>query len=436
MRAHKKALLEKIDRRTAVVAVYGLGYVGLPLALRFVEAGFSVLGFDTDENKVTQLNAGKSYIERIADERIQRAISAENNGNLSATSDYARSRDADALIICVPTPLGKHRNPDLTAVIATMDGIAPHLRAGSVVALESTTYPGTTQEALLPRITARGFKIGEQIFLVYSPEREDPGNPDFSTQTIPKLCSGTSENCLQVGLALYGKVIDRVIPVSSTRAAELTKLLENIYRAVNIGLVNELKLIADAMQIDIYEVIQAAATKPFGYVPFYPGPGLGGHCLPIDPFYLAWKAKEYGVSAKFIELAGEVNAAMPARYVEQAVSALNRAGKSVRGAAVLILGVAYKKNVDDTRESPALEIMRLLQLQGAKICYADPHVPSLTKMRKYDFNLRSQTLTQQLLQKSDLVILCTDHEKFDYPLIAKHGKIIVDTRGALRNITN
>ncbi len=424
-----QTLLEKTQTRDARIAIYGLGYVGLPLALRFVEAGFATIGFDVDADKVEKLNAGKSYIERIPDRAIARAV----NAGLTASGDYALTAAADALIICVPTPLGKHKEPDLSYVTGTMDGIAPHLRRGQLVSLESTTYPGTTEEELLPRIAARGFSVGEDIFLVYSPEREDPGNPDFNTRTIPKICGGHTANCLQAGTALYGAAIDQVVAVSTTRAAEMTKLLENIYRAVNIGLVNELQLVADKMGIDLLEVIDAAATKPFGYTPFYPGPGMGGHCLPIDPFYLAWKAKEYGVHSKFIELAGEVNANMPAWYVEKAVTELNRAGKPVMGASILILGVAYKKNMDDLRESPALKMIELLHAKGANITYTDPHVPRLGKLRDYDFNLQSQPLSATLLAQNDLAILCTDHDQFDYPLITQHPHLI-DTRGALRGL--
>ncbi len=424
-------LLEKIRARHAVVAVYGLGYVGLPLALRFAEVGFRVIGFDVDADKVRALNAGQSYIERIAHAEIKRAAAA----GFTATADYAQTVHADALIICVPTPLGKHQEPDLSYITATMAGIAPHLRAGHVVSLESTTYPGTTEEELLPRIQAQGWAVGEEVFLVYSPEREDPGNADFNTRTIPKICGGHSAACLEVGAALYGMAVDRVVLVSSTQAAEMTKLLENIYRAVNIGLVNELQLLADKMALDLHEIIDAAATKPFGYTPFYPGPGLGGHCLPIDPFYLTWKAKEYGVNSRFIELAGEVNANMPAWYVHKAVALLNGASKSVAGASILILGVAYKKNVDDMRESPALKIIDLLLAQGADVTYCDPHVPRLGKLRHYHFDMRSQTVTQELLTHTDLAILCTDHDKFDYPLIAAHAPLLLDTRRALRHLT-
>jgi len=431
-----RQLLEKISRREAVVAVYGLGYVGLPLALRFVEAGFAVTGFDVDADKVALLSAGQSYIERIPNRAIADAVAGEAGefGRLTATADYAQTARADALIICVPTPLGKHREPDLSYVTKTMDGIAPHLQRGQLVSLESTTYPGSTEEEILPRIEARGLRTGEDVFLVYSPEREDPGNPDFNTRTIPKVCGGHTADCLQVGAALYAAAIDRVVRVSSTRAAEMTKLLENIYRAVNIGLVNELQVVADNMRIDMFEVIDAAATKPFGYTPFKPGPGMGGHCLPIDPFYLAWKAREFGVNTRFIELAGEVNAAMPLWYVDKAVAELNRAGKAVQGASILILGVAYKKNIDDMRESPALKIIERLGKQGANITYHDPHIPRLGSLRDYQFDLQSRPLTAELLAASDLAILCTDHDQFDYALIAKHSPRLIDTRGVMRNL--
>ncbi len=426
----KEQLLAKIENRTAIIAVCGLGYVGLPLALRFAEAGFQVIGFDTDGDKVGKLNAGTSYIERIADEKIRQATAAA--AGLVATDSYARTAEADALIICVPTPLGKHREPDLSHVIGTMEGIAPHLRGGQVISLESTTYPGTTEEELLPRIKGRGLTIGENVFLLYSPEREDPGNPNFNLQTIPKICGGHTAECLEVGTSLYGSVIDEVVPVASVRVAEMAKLLENIYRAVNIGLINELQRVTDRMGIDLHEVIAAAATKPFGYTPFYPGPGMGGHCLPIDPFYLTWKAKEYGVDSRLIELAGEVNAGMPAWYADKAVALLNQAGKSIVGAAVLILGVSYKKNVDDMRESPALAIIDLLSKKGARIVYVDPHVPRVAKLRDYPFDLRSETLSGELLGRSDVVIICTDHDKFDYDLIAEKSALLLDTRGVLR----
>ena len=325
--------------------------------------------------------------------------------------------------------MNRHREPDLSFVTGTVDAIVPHLRHGQIVSLESTTYPGTTDEELKPRIEARGFEIGKDVFLVFSPEREDPGNSEYPTSAIPKLCGGATPFCLEAGLALYGHAIDRVVPVSSTRAAEMTKLLENIHRAVNIGLVNEMKIIADRMNIDIHEVVCAAAIKPFGFVPYYPGPGLGGHCIPIDPFYLTWKAREYGVHTRFIELAGEINSYMLEWVVAKCVDALNDRGKSVRGCRVLVLGIAYKKNVDDMRESPAVVLMELLGRKGALLDYSDPHVPVFSPMRRYDFDLKSVVLTAETIALYDLVLLATDHAKFDYTLIRQYARLIVDTRG-------
>lgn len=425
---HQQALLERLSNRTAVVGIVGMGYVGLPLALTYVEAGFKVIGFDIDPEKVARLNAGESYIEHIGSERVQRARRA----TFEATTDLAQAATVDALILCVPTPLNKYREPDLGFVISTMDGLAPHLRAGQVVSLESTTYPGTTEEELLPRIEARGLRVGDDAFLVYSPEREDPGNADYATSGIPKVVGGHTAACLEVGMALYRPAIERLVPVSSTKAAEMTKLLENIYRAVNIGLVNEMKVVADHMGIDIFEVIDAAATKPFGFTAFYPGPGLGGHCIPIDPFYLTWKAREYGLHTRFIELAGEVNHAMHEYVVGKLVDALNDRGRPLRGSRVLVLGIAYKRNVDDMRESPALAIMQRLQDRGAEVAYADPHVPAVPKLRRYAFDLRSTNLTPDAIAAFDAVVLVTDHDAFDYGLIAEHARLIVDSRGRYR----
>jgi len=422
---NKDALLKKLNDKSAVIGVVGLGYVGLPLSLRYSETGYKVIGFDIDQSKVEIINRRQTYIEHIPAEGIAKAV---ENG-FEPTTDLSRAREVDALILCVPTPLNKYREPDLSFVLNTMDALLPHLRGGQVVSLESTTYPGTTEEELRPRIEKAGFKIGDDYFLIFSPEREDPGNPKFSTRNIPKVCGGTTPACLEVGLALYGQVIDKVVPVSSTQAAELTKLLENIHRAVNIGLVNEMKIIADRMGIDIHEVIRAAATKPFGFVPYYPGPGLGGHCIPIDPFYLTWKAREYGLHTRFIELAGEINSTMPEWVVEKVADALNDRAKSIRGSRILVLGIAYKKNVDDMRESPSVELMSLLQSKGAHIAYSDPHVPRFPKMRRYSFQLESVDLTPEVLSSYDLVLLATDHDKFDYGLIEKHAKLIVDTRG-------
>lgn len=420
-----KQLVDKLVSKKAVIGIVGLGYVGLPLMLRYCEAGYKVIGFDIDQSKVDTLNQGKSYIEHIAASAIKGAVAK----GFTATADFSRISEADALILCVPTPLNKYREPDLSFVLNTTDSIVPYLRAGQVISLESTTYPGTTDEELLPRVESRGLKVGKDIALVFSPEREDPGNPDFTTRSIPKVCGGCTPSCLEVGLALYGQVIDRVIPVSSTRAAELTKLLENIHRAVNIGLINEMKIVADKMNIDIHEVIRAAATKPFGFVPYYPGPGLGGHCIPIDPFYLTWKAREYGVHTRFIELAGEVNSSMPDYVITKVAAALNSDKKSINGSRILVLGIAYKKNVDDMRESPSVMLMEKLRDQGAQIAYSDPHIPTFPKMREHHFDLSSVALSAESLAKYDCVLLATDHDKFDYDMIKKNAKLVIDSRG-------
>lgn len=421
----KQQLLGRLNERTASIGIVGLGYVGLPLVLRYAEVGYRVVGFDIDQSKIDCIAQGKSYIEHIPSEAIARAVGQ----GFEATTDFARAVDVDALILCVPTPLNKYREPDLSFVLDTTDSLVPHLRAGQVVSLESTTYPGTTDEELLPRIESRGFKVGQDVFLVYSPEREDPGNPNFTTRTIPKVCGGHTPACQEVGMALYGQVIDRVVPVSSTRAAEMTKLLENIHRAVNIGLVNEMKIVADKMGIDIHEVIRAAATKPFGFVPYYPGPGLGGHCIPIDPFYLTWKAREYGLHTRFIELAGEVNSAMPDYVVGKLASALNQRKKSVNGSRVLVLGIAYKKNVDDMRESPSVFIMERLRELGADVQYSDSHVPVFPKMREHHFELSSVDLTAESIASYDCVLVATDHDSVDYAMVKTHAQLIVDSRG-------
>ena len=426
----KDQLIRKFADRTAVIGIVGLGYVGLPLMLRYTDAGFRVLGFDIDTFKTGRLNAGESYIEHIPAEKI----AAARQKGFEATDDFSRIAEADAVILCVPTPLNKYREPDISFVTGTTDAVKPYLRAGQVLSLESTTYPGTTEEELLPRVEASGLKAGRDIFLVYSPEREDPGNPNFETRTIPKVVGGHTPACLEVGIALYSPAIDRVVPVSSTKAAELTKLLENIHRAVNIGLVNEMKIVADKMGIDIHEVIDAAATKPFGFVPYYPGPGLGGHCIPIDPFYLTWKAREYGVNTRFIELAGEVNSHMPDYVIGKTALALNGINRSVKGSKILILGISYKKNVDDMRESPSVEVMDRLHKLGADIAYSDPHVAVFPHIPGHHcFNLSSTPITAETLAGFDCVVLTTDHDKFDYPLIAEHAKLIVDTRGRFRD---
>ena len=423
--ALKDVLLRKLRNRDAIVAVVGMGYVGLPLALRYAEVGYSVLGIDIDPVKVQALNAGSSYIEHILGARVA-AARAER---FEATGDFQRCADADALIICVPTPLDQYREPNLGYVIGTMQALLPHLRHGQVISLESTTYPGTTDEELRPRIEARGLEVGRDVFLCFSPERENPGSSEHLLGTIPKVCGGTTAACLEAGIALYEQVVSKVVPVSSTRVAEMTKLLENIHRAVNIGLVNEMKVICDRMSIDIHEVIRAAATKPFGFVPYWPGPGLGGHCIPIDPFYLTWKARAYGVHTRFIELAGEINRAMPEWVVGKLMEALNERGRAVKGSRCLVLGIAYKKNVDDMRESPAVEIMEHLRRRGAQLSYCDPHVPTFPRMREHSFDLESVRLTPQTIASQDAVLLATDHDVFDYAMIKKHASLIVDTRG-------
>lgn len=421
----ERVLIDRFEGRSAIIGIVGLGYVGLPLALRFSEVGFKVLGFDIDGRKVSALNDCRSYIEHISEADIARAVSK----GFRCTTDFSRAAEADALILCVPTPLDKHREPDLSYVVNTTKSLIPHLRTGQVLSLESTTFPGTTDEILMPMIEGAGFSIGHDFFLVYSPEREDPGNLDFTTSTIPKVCGGITPACLGVGRSLYGAVIDCVVVVSSTKVAELTKLLENIHRAVNIGLVNEMKIVADRLGIDIHEVIRAAATKPFGFVPYYPGPGLGGHCIPIDPFYLTWKAREYGVHTRFIELAGEVNSSMPEYVVSKVSSALNSVKKSVNGSRVLILGIAYKKNVDDMRESPSVAIMERLRELGADIAYCDPHILRFPETREHEFDLKSVDLRTATISDYDCVVLATDHDRFDYDQILDQAALIVDTRG-------
>ena len=423
---HRDQLLHRLRSRESLIGVVGLGYVGLPLSLTYAENGYRVLGLDIDASKIEAINAGESYIQHIDAGRVQRARQQQK---LEASTDFARAAEADALILCVPTPLNQYREPDLSFIRNTMAALLPHLRPGQVLSLESTTYPGTTEEELRPLVEQQGLVIGESFFLVYSPEREDPGNAHFNTATIPKVMGGSTPACNEVGVALYEQAISQVVPVSSTRAAEMTKLLENIHRAVNIGLMNELKPLADRMGIDLYEVIRAAATKPFGFVPYYPGPGLGGHCIPIDPFYLTWKAREYGMHTRFIELAGEINTAMPAYVVQKTADALNEVAKPLKGSRVLVLGIAYKKNVDDMRESPSVELMELLRAKGAEVAYSDPFFPTFPPMRRHAFALRSVALTSETLTGFDAVILATDHDSFDYALIEAHSPLLVDTRG-------
>lgn len=423
-------LINRLNDKSATIGIIGLGYVGQPLLIRYSDIGYKVMGFDIDQEKVDDLNNGHSQIEHIADTNIVAAIGK----GFEATTDYSRIGECDALILCVPTPLNKYREPDMSFVINTTDMLKPYVREGQVISLESTTYPGTTEEVIKPRLEEGNLTVGENIFLVYSPEREDPGNPDFNTRTIPKVVGGYSSKCKGVGVALYQHAIDKIVPVSSTKAAELTKLLENIHRAVNIGLVNEMKIVADSMDIDIFEVIDAAATKPFGFTAYYPGPGLGGHCIPIDPFYLTWKAREYGLNTRFIELSGEVNRAMPEYVINKLMDGLNQHQKSLNGSRVLVLGIAYKKNVDDMRESPSVEIMEMLRNKGAEVAYSDPHVPKFPKMREHCFDLSSTEMTPENLRSFDAVVLATNHDKFDYEAIYEHARLIIDSRGQYRGL--
>jgi UDP-N-acetyl-D-glucosamine dehydrogenase len=418
-------LIQKLKSKNAKIGIVGLGYVGLPLARRYSQVGYPVVGFEIDSVKVEKLQKNETYIKHIVSEDIAQM---QKNGFVP-TTDFSRISEVDAIILCVPTPLNKYREPDLSFVINTTEDILPYLRKEQVLSLESTTYPGTTDEELATRVESKGFTLGKDFYLVYSPEREDPGNVNFNTETIPKVVGGYSPKCLDVGLALYGGVINKTVPVSSTRAAEMTKLLENIHRSVNIGLVNEMKIVADKMGIDIHEVIDAAATKPFGFTAYYPGPGIGGHCIPIDPFYLTWKAREYGLHTRFIELAGEINSGMPRWVIDKVTAGLNKLEKSLKGSKVLVLGISYKKNVDDARESPSIEIMELLKEKGADVNYSDPYWPTFPHKREHHFDLDSVELTPANIKSFDCIILATSHDDFDYDLIKEHAKLIVDTRG-------
>jgi len=423
-------LLESIHNHAAVVGIIGLGYVGLPLAIQFGKQGFKVIGFDLDTRKIDRLLHGESYIKHVATEPIRDMIESKQ---FDATIDFGRLAEADCILICVPTPLTDKMEPDLSYLVETTKTISSNLRQGQLIVLESTTYPGTTEEMMLPRLQTGRLKVGEDFFLAFSPEREDPGNPQFNSGNIPKVVGGVTPACLEVAAALYD-CITQSITVSSTRAAELTKLLENTYRSVNIALVNELKILAHKMDIDLFEVINAAASKPFGYKPFYPGPGLGGHCIPIDPFYLAWKAREYDFSARFIHLAGEINVSMPYYVIERTAEALNRHKKSLNGSKILVLGIAYKKDIDDERESPGYAIMKLLLEKGAEVSYNDPWIPQLKPTRKYRFTKQSVAIEPQVLADMDAVIIVTDHSAYDFPEIVKHARLIVDTRNAARGI--
>jgi len=416
------------------IAIVGLGYVGLPLLLAYARKGFRSIGFDIDPSKIDHLHAGRSYIKHIPTEDV---AAARASGTLDATADFARIAEADAVILCVPTPLDEHLEPDLSYVTKTLDAVIPHLKPGAVLSLESTTYPGTTAEEVVPRVTGRGLVPGESVFVVYSPEREDPGNAKFHATNIPKVVGGHTAACLEKGVALYQAAFNTVVPVSSTQVAELTKLLENIYRSVNIGLANEMKIVADAMGIDIWEVIRAAATKPFGFTPFYPGPGLGGHCIPIDPFYLTWKAREYGVHTRFIELAGQVNRSMPEYVVQRTMVALNDQGKAVKGSRILLLGLAYKADVDDMRESPTFELLDRFQALGAEVSYHDPHVPEIGPTREHAKwqGTKSLDWSEETLRSQDCVVIATHHKNFDLAQLAEWAALIIDTRNAMTGIS-
>ncbi|HUI26157.1 MAG TPA: nucleotide sugar dehydrogenase [Candidatus Kryptonia bacterium] len=431
-------LRASFEGRRAIVGIIGLGYVGLPLAATFAEAGFAVYGFDIDSAKVDDLRAGRSYIHHLPASRLAPLLArtplVAGRAGFQPTNDLSLLVKCDAIILCVPTPLTENREPDLSFVIATAETVALYVRHRQLIALESTTYPGTTDEVVRPILEHTGLKAGEDFFLAYSPEREDPNNPDFTTRTIPKLVGGFSSRCRELAAALYGAVVERVVPVSSTQVAEAAKLLENIYRSVNIALVNELKVLFDRMSIDVWEVIAAAATKPFGFTPFFPGPGLGGHCIPVDPFYLSWKARQYDLTTRFIELAGEINHAMPGFVVAKLMDALNDRCRSLRGARVLVLGVAYKRDLDDTRESPSLKLIELLQQKGAVVGYNDPFVPILKRSRRYDFQLVSVELTKEELGRTDAVVIATDHSEYDYDFVVASSQLVVDTRNATRRV--
>jgi UDP-N-acetyl-D-glucosamine dehydrogenase len=428
------ALLARVQNKSATVGIIGLGYVGLPLARAFAHAGFRVLGFDIDGAKVQKLNAGKSFIKQIPDETVAGMRAA----GFEATDSFSRLNEPDAILICVPTPLTEAREPDLTYVVNSANAIAGRLRPGQLIVLESTTYPSTTRRVMLPVLERTGLTPGQDFFVAFSPEREDPGNPTHSVSHIPKVVGGLDDPSGDLACALYGAIVPKVVRVSTPEVAEACKILENTYRAINIALVNELKVLYDRMGIDVWEVIDAAKTKPFGFQAFYPGPGLGGHCIPLDPFYLSWIARHYGMTTRFIELAGEVNTAMPAYVLTKVADALNDAGKAVRGSTVAILGMAYKKDVDDPRESPSFELLDLLLKKGARVTYNDPHIPSLPRMRHWPHlePMQSQPLTPEYLASQDCVLIATDHSAYDYAFVVKHAKLVIDTRNATRPVTD
>ena len=419
-------LLARLKRKDFTAAVIGLGYVGLPLAIEYADAGIRVIGIDSDGAKIRAIRSGNSYIDDVPSESIRGAV---ENGLLRVTSDYSALAEADTVNICVPTPLRKTKDPDLSYVVTAAEQVAKYIHRDMLIVLESTTYPGTTDELLVPMFEERGFTVGKDIFLAFSPERVDPGNPQYGTKNIPKVVGGATPRCTKMAVALYTGVMERVHPVSAATVAEMVKLLENTFRSVNIGLVNEIALMCSRMGIDVWEVIDAAKTKPFGFMPFYPGPGIGGHCIPLDPFYLSWKAKQFGFEARFIELAGVINGQMPYFVVGKIIDALNRFKKSVNGAKVLILGVAYKKDISDVRESPAIDILQLLSQKGAKLSYCDPHVPVLDE---HGIRMKAEPFSPATLKKADCVVVVTDHSDFDYRLVARESKVIVDARNALK----
>ncbi len=426
-------LIQKIKKNRALVGVIGLGYVGLPLVREFTRGGAKVIGFDVDPTKVKALKAGQSYIEHIPSDTIEEMIAG---GRFEPTTDFKRLKEPDCILIAVPTPLTQMREPDMSYVEATARQIAKTLRKGQLVVLESTTYPGTSREVMLPLLEKSGLKVGEDFYLAYSPEREDPGRKDYTTKTIPKVVGGYDKNSLKAAKACYEIAIDTVVPVTSCEAAEASKILENTFRCVNIALVNELKMLFDRMDIDVWEVIKAASTKPFGFTPFYPGPGLGGHCIPIDPFYLSWKAREFGMPTRFIELAGEVNVSMPEWVIHKTMDALNQKKKAMKGSKILLMGLAYKKDVDDMRESPSLELMRLLKQRGAKVDYNDPHIPVAPSVREHPEieGMKSVKLTEKSLAKYDVALISTDHSRYDYQFIVDHARMVIDTRNATKNV--
>ena len=426
-----KKLVEKIESKKALIGVVGLGYVGLPLVREFIGGGMKVLGFDVDPKKVKALTAGRSYIEHIPAKTVRDMV---KSGLFQATTDFKQMSKPDCILICVPTPLTKMREPDMTYVEATARSIAKVLRKGQLVVLESTTYPGTCREVMLPILAESGLKVGKDFFLAFSPEREDPGRTNYTTKTIPKVVGGYDKPSLQAAVACYKTALDIVVPVSSCEAAEACKILENTYRCINIALVNELKVLFDKMGIDVWEVIGAAATKPFGYTPFWPGPGLGGHCIPIDPFYLSWKARQYNMSTRFIELAGEVNVAMPEWVINKLSSALNDRAKPMKGSKILVLGLAYKKDVDDMRESPSLELIKIIKARGARVDYNDPHIPKAPRTREHDLKMSSKKLTPKMLASYDAVLISTDHSSYDYQFIVDNSKLVIDTRDATKKV--